>query len=308
MRNAFAKEVTACAIEDSRIVLLSGDIGNHLFDTFKEACPKRFFNCGVAEANMTGIAAGLAMCGLRPVTYTITPFNTARCLEQIKVDLCYHNLPVIIVGTGSGLSYANLGPTHHSCDDIALLRVLPNITIICPADTVETRLSLRAALKASGPVYIRIGKKNEPAIHQREPEFEIGKAIVVREGDDVCLISTGNMLPLSVEAAEILEKQDISARVVSFHTVKPLDADFLRNVFDKFSMIVTIEEHSLIGGFGSAIAEWAVDNSELKGNFCRIGIEDKFVHRSGNQGNARRLLGLTPQDVANKVNTILMRI
>lgn len=159
MRNAFAAEITEISATDDKIVLLSGDIGNRLFNSFKEKFSNRFYNCGVAEANMTSMAAGMAACGLKPVTYTITPFNTIRCLEQIRVDVCYHNLPVVIVGVGSGLSYANLGATHHSCEDIALLRVLPNMTVICPADAVEVRLALRAALNYGRPVYIRLGKK-----------------------------------------------------------------------------------------------------------------------------------------------------
>ena len=305
MRNAFAHEVTACAAKDTSIVVLSGDIGNRLFDFYKQECPGRFFNCGVAEANMTSMAAGLAMCGLRPITYTITPFNTIRCLEQIRVDICYHNLPVIIVGTGSGLSYANLGSTHHSCEDIALLRVLPNMTVICPADVVELRLALRAAVKHQGPVYLRIGKKNEPVIYANEPPFKIGKAIVVKKGHDVCLLSTGNMLPISVGAVDLLKEQGISAQVVSFHTVKPLDVDFLKNAFGKFPLILTIEEHSLIGGFGSAIAEWLVDNPSQNGKLGRIGLEDKFIHGSGNQENARKILGLTSKSIADKAIQLL---
>ena len=161
MRNAFAVEVTKLGLEDPRIVLLTGDIGNKLFDQFKDKNEGCFFNCGIAEANMMGVAAGLALSGLRPIIYTITPFTTTRCYEQIRVDACYHNVPVIIVGTGSGLSYAELGPTHHSCEDLAIMRVLPNMTVLAPADEVELRQCLRTALKLKGPVYIRIGKKGE---------------------------------------------------------------------------------------------------------------------------------------------------
>src|SRR6516165_805709 len=204
MRNAFAAEITALAATNQRVVMLSGDIGNRLFDDFKVRCPGRFFNCGVAEANMIGVAAGMAFSGLRPVAYTITPFVTTRCLEQIRVDVCYHHVPVIIVGTGSGLSYASLGATHHSCEDIAFLRALPHMTVLCPGDAVEVKLALRAALAQDEPVYIRLGKKGEPVVHKRAPEFTIGKGIVVRRGQDVCLLSTGNMLALAMRAAEEL--------------------------------------------------------------------------------------------------------
>src|SRR5712691_8753697 len=163
MRNAFADEITKLGADDTRVVLLSGDIGNKLFDKFKQQAGNRFLNCGVAEANMMSIAAGMALSGLRPVIYTITPFTTTRCFEQIRVDVCYHKAPVIIVGTGSGLSYADLGPTHHSCEDMAILRTRPGMTVLAPADSTELRLALRQALSLGGPVYMRIGKKGEPA-------------------------------------------------------------------------------------------------------------------------------------------------
>ena len=165
MRNAFAEAIAEAAATDKRVVLLSGDIGNRLFDAFKDKFPDRFYNCGVAEANMTSMAAGMAMCGLRPFTYTITPFATTRVMEQIRVDICYHNVPVAIVGTGSGLSYASLGPTHHSCEDVAFLRALPNMTVICPADAAEVRRAVAAVLEIAGPVYLRLGKKGEPTVH-----------------------------------------------------------------------------------------------------------------------------------------------
>ena len=174
MRNAFADELTKLARENDKVVLLSGDIGNKLFDNFKKIDERRFYNCGVAEANMMGVAAGMAMSGLRPVIYTITPFTTTRCFEQIRVDACYHKAPVVIVGTGSGLSYAELGPTHHSCEDLAILRVLPNMTVLAPADEVELRQCMRAALRQDGPVYIRIGKKGEKIIPKADDRFEIG--------------------------------------------------------------------------------------------------------------------------------------
>ena len=192
MRNAFAHEVTSLAKTDPRLILLSGDIGNILFDKFKEVDPVRFYNCGVAEANMMGVAAGMALSGLRPVVYTITPFTTTRCFEQIRVDVCYHKAPVIIVGTGSGLSYAELGPTHHSLEDLAILRTLPGMRVVAPCDTMELRLALRAALKQSNPVYIRIGKKGEPAIHKHEPVFDFGTAIV--ENNSEYIVVGSNLL------------------------------------------------------------------------------------------------------------------
>ncbi len=301
MRNAFAEEITALAAEDQRIVLLSGDIGNRLFDKYKEEFPKRFFNCGVAEANMTSMAAGMAICGLRPVTYTITPFNTIRCLEQIKIDICYHNLPAIIVGVGSGLSYASLGATHHSCEDIACMRMLPNMTVLCPGDAVEVRLALRAAMEQNGPAYIRLGKKNEPVVYQHFPDFIIGKGIVLRNGDDVCLLSTGNVLPIVIQAAEEMESQGVSTQVVSLHTVKPLDEVLLHEAFSRFQVIATVEEHSVIGGLGGAVAEWIADRPLRKASLVRIGVPDKFIHDPGSQSCIRGHCGLTPESISQKV-------
>jgi transketolase len=301
MRNAFAAEITALAAEDQRVVLLSGDIGNRLFDDYKARAPGRFFNCGVAEANMIGVAAGMAICGLRPVAYTITPFVTTRCLEQIRVDVCYHHVPVIIVGTGSGLSYASLGATHHSCEDIAFLRCLPHMTVVCPGDPVEARLAVRAALAYDEPVYIRLGKKGEPVVHKETPRFVIGKGIVVRHGTQVCLLSTGNMLPVALRAAESLGAEGVSAEVVSLHTVKPLDEELLADAFDRFEVVVTVEEHSLLGGLGGAVAEWLADRPGRKARLLRVGTADTFLHEAGEQEYARSRFGLTPEAIAERV-------
>ena len=302
MRNAFADELSKLGDEDHRIVMLSGDIGNRLFDAFKDRHQNRFFNCGVAEANMTGLAAGLAMNGLRPVTYTITPFVTTRCLEQIRTDVCYHELPVTIVAVGAGLAYAGLGPSHHACEDIAFLRALPNMLVICPGDAWEVRAALRAVMKQNKPAYIRMGKKGEPKVHKGLiEEFAIGKAIPVVEGSEICMLSTGNMLAEAIKAAKLLEGAGKSARVVSFHTVKPLDDACLAEVLERFELVVTIEEHSLIGGFGSAVVEWAVDNGFDTRKLLRIGTPDRFFKESGEQEHAREQLGLSARRIADRI-------
>lgn len=304
MRNAFAEEMISLASQDPRIVLLSGDIGNKLFDKYKNAFPDRFINCGVAEANMMTMAAGMALSGLRPVVYTINAFVTVRCLEQIRVDVCYHSAPVIIVGVGAGLSYASLGGTHHSCEDIALLRVLPKMTVVCPGDPVEVRLALQAALKYNNPIFIRLGKKGEPVIHKEVPNFSIGKAIVVRPGNDICLLSTGTMLPITMKAAEELEHKGIRTQVVSFHTVKPLDQELLQNIFSKFSVVATIEEHTVLGGLGGSISEWLADRPPQKARLLRIGTGDIFFHEAGGQNYARQRFGLTPESISQKASEL----
>jgi len=302
MRNAFADELTKLGNEDPRVVMLSGDIGNRLFDKFKDKHPSRFFNCGVAEANMMGVAAGMAMNGLRPVAYTITPFVTTRCPEQLATDVYYHEAPVTIVAVGAGLAYSGLGPTHHACEDVSFLRSIPNMVVICPGDAVEVRAALRAAMQQDRPVYIRMGKKGEPVVHGAPLEdFKIGKAITISEGSDVCLLSTGNMLPEAVEAAHRLKEQGVAAEVVSFHTVKPLDETCLRDAFARFKLVATLEEHSLIGGFGAAVSEWLADTRTQPRRFLRFGTPDAFFKKSGEQEYAREMLGLTGHQIADKI-------
>ena len=301
MRNAFAKEVTRLAQEDPRVVLLSGDIGNRLFDDFKAKCPDRFYNCGVAESNMVGVAAGMAMSGLRPVCYTITPFITYRCMEQIRIDVCYHHTPVLIVGTGAGLSYASLGSTHHSCEEMGMLRLLPGLTVLAPADEMEVRAALKAVFKQSNPVYMRIGKKGEPVVHTREPELTIGKGIVIREGKQVCLLSAGTMLPVVIKAADLLEQYGHSTQVVSFHTIKPLDEGLLEQAFGRFAIVGTVEEHSVLGGLGGSIAEWLADRNGKRAPLVRFGTRDEFLHETCEQEDARAHFGLTAENIAGRI-------
>jgi transketolase len=308
MRNAFADEMTRLGQEDDRVVLLSGDIGNKLFDKFRAAQPERFINCGVAEQNMTGVATGMAMNGLRPFTYTITPFATTRCLEQIRTDAAYHEAPVTVVAVGAGLAYAGLGPTHHACEDLAFLRAIPNMIVLAPADSWEVRAALRAVLKQDRPAYIRLGKKGEPVVHKGPLEdFAIGRAIRIQEGSDVCLLSTGNMLPEALEAAHLLADGGRTAEVFSFHTVKPLDEACLADVFKRFPVVATLEEHSVQGGFGSAVAEWMADNGPHNSRLLRIASPDAFFKKSGEQEYARRELGLDAHSIARRVVETLDR-
>ena len=304
MRNAFAASVTRLAAEDTDIVLLAGDIGNRLFDEYKDNFPARFYNCGVAEASMTGLASGLASSGLKPITYTITPFNTLRCLEQIRVDVCYPDLPVIIVGTGSGISYASLGVTHHSLEDMAIMRVLPNMNVLAPADSTEVDLALEAALKLGKPTYIRIGKKGEPAVHAKSPNFEIGKAISLHKGEDIALIGVGTMVSVAQECRNLMVSEGHNPSLISLHSIKPLDGDLLEELFSEFEIIVVIEEHGLAGGAGSAILEWGNQNKvDLRKLSC-FGTPDRFLMSEGNQIQARQSTGLDALSICNKIKKI----
>jgi transketolase len=305
MRNAFADEITGLAAADERVVLLAGDIGNRLFDSFKAKCPGRFYNCGIAEANMIGMAAGLAAGGFRPVCYTIAPFLTYRCMEQIRVDVCYHHLAVTLVGTGSGLAYASLGATHHSCEEAGMLRLLPGMTVLAPADPMEVRACLRAALAHPGPSYLRIGKKGEPVVHAAPPDFRIGQSLILRGGRDVALLVAGVLLPAALAAAELLQTKGISAEVASCPTIKPLDTDILRRSFGTFRLVATVEEHSILGGFGGAVAEWLSDQPKPAARLLRIGTRDEFLHETSEQDEAREYFGLTAAAMAAKIEAAL---
>lgn len=307
MRDAFIKELMVSAESDPRIVIVSADIGNRMFDAFRAAFPDRFINAGIAEADMTGIAAGLAMAGLRPFTYTIAAFNPGRCVEQIRSDVCQHNLPVTVVGVGAGLSYASLGPTHHALEDIAWIRAIPNIKVICPGDPLEVRGAVKAALAQDGPVYLRLGKKGEPCIHQSEPEMRFGDALRVRAGSDATLLAVGTVLPVAMAAAELLASAGISAEVYSFHSIKPLDTELLSRLFapDGAKAVGVMEEHVAAGGAWAAIAEWLAERGETHAPLIRFGAPDAFFHEAGNQDWARRRMGIDAASIAEKMNGAL---
>lgn len=306
MRNAFARSLRRLADDDPRVILLSGDIGNRMFDDYKADFPERFYNCGIAEANMTGVAAGLAIQGYRPFSYTITPFVTTRCLEQIRVDVCYHRLPVTIVGVGGGLAYASLGATHHACEDIAMLRCIPDMQVICPADAHEVEAAVAAVLEQDKPAYIRLGKKNEPVLHASAPDFQIGKAIAMKPGQRVGILACGVFLDQALKAADILESAGVSTAVYSFHTVKPLDEACLKKAFTQYDLVVTLEEHSVLGGFGSAVAEWACDQALETISLLRIGTPDVFPHTAVQREQIWQEWGLTPAQIASQIQTRLL--
>jgi len=304
MRNAFIRGLTALAERDQRVVLLTGDLGFKIFDEFAARFPGRFYNAGVAEANMIGVAAGLALGGLRPFVYSIVPFATLRCLEQIRNDICYQETSVTVVGVGGGYSYGPNGATHHSLEDIAVMRCLPNMTVVCPGDPMEAELGTLATGSHTGPLYLRLGRAGDPHVHEAAVPFSIGRAIVVRNGTDCALISTGGILPVAVAAARHLDSEGIGCRVVSMHTVKPLDEALLHRCAEECGAIFTIEEHSLVGGLGSAVGEWLA----ASGTQCLLrsyGAADRFSHLCGSQEYFRQMQGLTAEEIARRVHAAL---
>jgi len=306
MRNTFAKTIYQIALKDKNVVLLSGDIGNKMFDQFKKDCPKQFINCGIAEANMMSVAAGMALCNLRPIIYTITPFTTIRCLEQIKIGVAYHKAPVVIVGTGSGLSYSELGPTHHSLDDIAILKTVPEINILAPSDSIELEKFLREAVKSELPTYIRIGKKGEPNLHSLANNIAIGKANFLKEGKDFIILGIGPILSEALEAANLLNKHGLDVAVASMGSVRPLDSNFLIKIKNqKFNKWITLEEHYSNGGLGSTIMEWIFQQKlSNKVELTKLGVPNTFINELGNQKYIRRKLGIDSEGIKNKILSI----
>lgn len=287
MRNAFADEVTQLAQADSRVVLLSGDIGNRLFDRLRAARPEQFLNCGIAEQNMMGMAAGMGLSGLRPIVYTITPFTTIRCLEQIKIDVGYHNSPVIIVGTGSGLSYASLGPTHHSLEDFAIFRAIPNLQVLAPWDAKSLRACLRMAIESSSPTYIRIGKKGETDLSGDQVVPAIGNGLCLQPGNQVCILATGTVSSEAALAVKTLAEQGVSAQLVLMHTIKPFSESAILSLLNRFDALVTVEEHSKVGGFGESVLS-LIARGGLQKRVEVLGSSDQFMPVVGSQEYARQ--------------------
>lgn len=307
MRPTFARTVVDLAAHDDRVALVIGDVGFGVVEAFIERFPDRYLNVGVAEANLAGVSAGLALAGARPFMYSIGNFPTLRCVEQIRNDICYNRAPVVIVGVGGGLAYGSLGATHHATEDLAIMRALPGMMVVAPADPLETELATRAALAQDGPVYLRLGRSGDPAVHATAPHFEIGRAITVREGHDLSLLATGAIARAALDAAELLAREGISARVVSMHTLKPLDRDAVRRAVDETGAVVTVEEHSIIGGLGSAVAETIADLGCYPRAFLRIALPDAFGHRIGGREHLLALAGLSAEGIARAARGLLER-
>ena len=306
MRDTFVKEITKAAEKNSKIVILAGDIGYKLFDNFIKKFPKRFYNCGVAEANMTTVAAGLALKGFIPITYTIATFNVYKTVEQIKIDICYPNLGVIIVGTGSGLSYADLGSTHHAIEDIGVLRSIPNLNIISPADPIELKSLIPQIIKSKKPIYLRIGKRGEKNIYKKKPKIQLSRWNKVSNGKKICIIATGNIIIKAHEAIKEMRKDNIYPSLISAHSIKPIDKKMLMKIFKKYEYIVTLEEHSSIGGLSSAIAEFYLSQN-IKRKFLTLSTGENFIVKSGKQDEAIKMLNLTSKDIKQKIKKFLKK-
>tara|TARA_B110000483_G_C18077639_1_gene496768 strand:+ start:73 stop:1002 length:930 start_codon:yes stop_codon:yes gene_type:complete len=302
MRNTFARVITKITKKNKKIILLAGDIGNKLFDDFKNKFPKNFYNCGVAESNMTTVAAGLAYNGYQPITYTITSFNTLKTIEQIKLDICYQNLPVIIVGVGSGLSYSNLGTTHHSIEDIGMLMNIPKLNIFAPADQQELEILLPQIIKQKKPAYLRIGKKNERTVYNSyKCKSKIGKITQIIKGKNICILGYGNILRNCLDALDELSKK-INPSIYNVHTLKPINKKQIKEILKKYHKILIVEEHYKHGGLYNLVSEIKV-NQRIKDNvILSLNAGEDYIIGSGDIKNTHKKLGLDKNAIVKKIN------
>jgi transketolase len=301
MRTAFIETLIDAAARDERVTLITGDLGFGVVEPFADRFPSQFINVGVAEQNMTGVATGLALSGRIVFTYSIANFPTLRCLEQIRNGPCYHNLNVKVVSVGGGLAYGSLGMSHHATEDIAVMRALPNMIVVAPGDPSETRAAVTAIAGRDGPAYLRLGRAGEPDVHAGPISFEIGCAVRVANGSDITLISTGGMLATAKKVASLMEQDGLRCRLLSMHTVKPIDSAAILSAAVETRLVVTIEEHSVIGGLGGAVAEVLAECSGRIASLKRIGLPSIFVSRAGSRDYLAQQYGLSIEAIADAV-------
>ena len=303
MRSAFIDELCELAEADEKIWLICGDLGYSVLEAFSDRFPKRYLNAGVAEQNMTGIAAGLALTGKIVFTYSIANFPVMRCLEQVRNDVCYHNLNVKIVSVGGGLAYGSHGYTHHGVEDLAVMSVLPNMTVIAPGDPVEVRAATRSVIAHAGPAYLRLGKAGEPILHKAPVDFQIGRAIRVEDGDDLTLISTGGMLGETLNAAATLSSKGLSIRVLSMPCLMPFDTDAVRCASRETGGIITVEEHGP-GGLGTRTAEVLAEirNAAL---FYPVRLARMVIKMAGSQAQLRGSQGVCASGIVSRAEQML---
>lgn len=302
-RDAYGEALKELGSINKDVVVLDADLsGSTKTAVFKKEYPDRFFNVGISEQSLMGTAAGLAAAGKIPFASTFAMFATGRAFEIIRNSICYPKLNVKIAATHAGLTVGEDGASHQAIEDISIMRSIPNMVVLNPADGVEARLCVLKAAEYVGPVYIRLGRSNVPVIFDENYTFEIGKGVELKSGEDVTIIATGIMVAKALEASEVLEKEGISARVINISTIKPIDKDIILKAAKETKGIVTAEEHSIIGGLGSAVAEVLVENCPVP--MKRVGVEDTF----GESGNGDELLvkyGLTPENIIKNVKSIL---
>jgi len=301
MRKTFINTLCSLAEKNNRIWLLSGDLGFSILEQFEQKFPDRYINIGVAEQNMAGIATGIALSGNTVFIYSIANFPIFRCLEQIRNDICYHNADVKIVSVGGGMAYGSAGYSHHGIEDIGVMRLMPNMTVVSPADPVETKLAMTAIARHPGPCYLRLGKSSEPVLHQKQPDFDLSKAIIFREGSDITLAATGSVLKMAIEAAEELKVQGKWAEVISVPVLKPFDAETILKSVHKTGRIITIEEHS-VGGLSAVVAE---SITGIKCRFFPLLLKQPPITVAANQKQLMEMHGLSADSLLRAAKEML---
>ena len=304
MRNIFVDEVTKIARDDDRVVFLMSECGFSVTEGFAEEFPNRYYNVGIAEQSLVGTAAGVALRGLRPVAYNMAMFLTMRAYEQIRVDVAYQNLPVILAGVGPGIGYGSAGTTHHTIEDIAIMRTLPNMTIVFPAHETDARAATRQAFELGKPVYI--GLCRDPRnfeVPYSEDAFKLGKAIKMNDGNSAALFTFGSMLPVAMDAAAVLANEGISLRVYNMHTIKPIDTAAIDEAASECGYVFSLEEANIIGGLGGAMAEYIAESAPCK--FKRLGIRDSYPERMGDYQWLLNYYGIDAPGVAASVRGAL---
>ncbi len=297
MRNTIINAIHTAAKVDKNIVFITGDLGYSVIEKFQAELPDQVINAGIAEQNMIGIAAGMALAGKKVFVYTIVPFATMRCFEQVRVDVCYQNLDVTIIGVGGGFAYGTLGTTHFGSEDMALMRSLPHMKVVAPADPAEASILFAQILVEKGPWYIRLNRGGEKQlVHEDMDKKKIGMGSVVKNGTDITLFSIGAITDIALQASEVLAKQGISAEVVHMHTLKPLDKECVTSRIQSRKAMITIEEHSTINGLGSAVSEVL---AEAGGGipFTRIGMRDVYLDYVGKQDFLRIEAGISVEAI-----------
>lgn len=301
MRDTFVKTLVELAKEDKSIELITGDLGFGVLKPFWEQCPDQFTNAGIAEQNMTSMATGMALEGKNVFTYSIGNFPTLRCLEQIRNDCAYHNANVTVVCIGGGFVYGSLGMSHQATEDLAILRSLPDVVVMAPADLVEAEECTKALAKYKGTAYLRLGRGGEKRIHEKIDDFQIGKAIKVHDGEKIAVFSTGAIFEEVTSAYEGLKKQGYNPAVYTFPTVKPIDRVAIEEISKTFELVVTVEEHNIVAGFGSAVAEVMAEMADKKAQLLRIGLNDEYSIRVGNQKYLRQQYGMDGKAIASRI-------
>lgn len=306
MRNTFVKTLIKLAEQDERIFIITPDLGFSVLEEFEEKFPDRFLNVGIAEANAVSIASGLALSGKIVYVYSIMPFVTMRPFEQIRVDVAYMNTNVRLIGVGAGVTYGPAGATHHSIEDIAIMRSLPNMTVFSPCDPYEVENITEESINHQGPIYFRLAKKGEPIISNIENEIKIGKANFIKEKVDnnITIMFTGNASDIALEVEEILTKNGYASDIVSMHSIKPFDYEALLSIVSSKEYIFTIEEHSIIGGLGSVVSEYIAE-SPFNPKFKRFALPDEYSHYVGSQFFIREKFGFTSKKISNNILEIL---